>query len=122
LQTYGKLDSKFRFVILVSKRAKQLLKGAKPKVRIKSRNPIRIAQHEVREGLVDFDILQDGPEGLVEADEQVFTPEDEAEDTDIGAGESGESYDEESAERDEDEGEETDEESEEEGGAEHEDE
>lgn len=121
MQTYGKIDSKFRFVILASKRAKQLLKGAKPKLRTRTRNPIRIAQIEVKEGLVEYDILQTRPEDLVEADEQVFTPDEEAEDTDIGAGESGESYEEEPAEREE-EGEETDELSEEEGSAEHEDE
>lgn len=86
LQTYGKLDSKFRFVIVASKRAKQLLKGAKVKIRTKSRNPIRIAQAEVREGLVDFDIIQDRPEDLLEADEQVFTPDDEIDDLDGAAG------------------------------------
>ncbi len=122
MQTYGKLDSKFRFVILASKRAKQLLKGAKPKLRTRTRNPIRIAQIEVKEGLVEYDILQDRPEDLVEADEKVFTPDDEAEDTDIGAGESGEGYEEEPAEREEDGGEETDELSEEEGSTEREDE
>ncbi len=122
MQTYGKIDSKFRFVILASKRAKQLLRGAKPKVKTRTRNPIRIAQFEVKEGLVDYDILQTRPEDLVEADEQVFTPDEEAEDTDIGAGESGESYDEEPAEREEEEGEETEELAEEEGGAGHEDE
>jgi DNA-directed RNA polymerase omega subunit len=86
LQTYGKLDSKFRFVIVASKRAKQLLKGAKVKIRTKSRNPIRIAQAEVREGLIDFDILQARPEDLLETDEQVFTPDDEIDDLDGSAG------------------------------------
>ncbi len=86
MQTYGKLDSKFRFVIVASKRAKQLLKGAKVKIRTKSRNPIRIAQAEVREGLVDFDILQARPEDLLETDEQVFTPDDEIDDLDGSAG------------------------------------
>ncbi|MDD8026984.1 MAG: DNA-directed RNA polymerase subunit omega, partial [Acidobacteriota bacterium] len=84
MQTYGKLDSKFRFVIVASKRAKQLLKGAKVKIRTKSRNPIRIAQAEVRAGLVDFDILQDRSEDLLEADEQVFAPDDEPDDLDAG--------------------------------------
>lgn len=53
----NKPDSRFQFVILAAKRAKQLLKGAKPKIKTKSRNPIRIAQEEVRLGLIDFEIL-----------------------------------------------------------------
>ena len=97
MQTYGKLDSKFRFVILAAKRAKQLLKGAKPKIRTKSRNPIRIAQLEVKEGLVDYEILQANPEDGVEEDKEVFTAEDEIDDTDTGA--AGEAdYEEEGAE------------------------
>ncbi len=107
MQTYGKLDSKFRFVIVASKRAKQLLKGAKVKIRTKSRNPIRIAQTEVREGLIDFDILQVRPEDLLEADEQVFTPDDEADDLDAGGG--GDDEAEEGAEPGEEEGAEFDE-------------
>jgi DNA-directed RNA polymerase omega subunit len=109
LQTYGKLDSKFRFVIVASKRAKQLLKGAKVKIRTKSRNPIRIAQAEVREGLVDFDILQARPEDLLETDEQVFTPDDEIDDLDGSAG-AGDDEAEEGAEAGEEEGPEFDEE------------
>lgn len=91
MQTYGKLDSKFRFVIVASKRAKQLLKGAKVKIRTKSRNPIRIAQAEVRAGLVDFDILQVRSEDLLEADEQVFAPDDEPDDLDAAGGADDES-------------------------------
>lgn len=50
-------ESRFQFVLLAAKRAKQLLKGAKPKIKTKSRNPIRIAQEEVRLGLIDYEIL-----------------------------------------------------------------
>lgn len=53
----GKPESRFQFVILAAKRARQLLKGAKPKIKTKSRNPIRIAQEEIKMGLVDFEIL-----------------------------------------------------------------
>lgn len=108
MHTYGKLDSKFRFVIVASKRAKQLLKGAKVKIRTKSRNPIRIAQAEVREGLVDFDILQARPEDLLEADEQVFTPDEEIDDLDGSAG-AADDESEEGAESGEEEGPEFDE-------------
>jgi DNA-directed RNA polymerase omega subunit len=102
VQTYGKLDSKFRFVILASKRAKQLLKGSKVKIRTKSRNPIRIAQIEVKAGLVDYDIIQPRLEDGLEADKEVFTPDDEIEDLDGGAGVEG--YEEEAEEHEAEEG------------------
>jgi DNA-directed RNA polymerase omega subunit len=72
LQTYGKIDSKFRFVILASKRAKQLLKGSKVKVRTKSKNPIRIAQIEVKAGVVDYEIIKPLREDAPELEEQVL--------------------------------------------------
>jgi DNA-directed RNA polymerase omega subunit len=73
LQTYGKVDSKFRFVIVASKRAKQILRGSKVKVRTKSKNPIRIAQIEVKAGLVDYEILKSAHENLAEVEEQVLS-------------------------------------------------
>ena len=87
MQTFGKIDSKFRFVILASKRAKQILKGAKVKVRSKSKNPIRIAQIEMKEGLIDFEILQPKREDGLEVEEQVLSVNDGAEDAeDSGRG------------------------------------
>lgn len=58
MKTYGDLDSKFRFVILASKRAKELLHGAKSRVKSKSKNPIRVAQEEVHSGAVDYEIIE----------------------------------------------------------------
>jgi DNA-directed RNA polymerase omega subunit len=87
VQTFGKIDSKFRFVILASKRAKQILKGAKVKVRSKSKNPIRIAQIEMKEGLIDFEILQPKREDALEVEEQVLSVDNGAEDVeDSGKG------------------------------------
>jgi DNA-directed RNA polymerase omega subunit len=51
------IDSRYRFVIIASKRGKQLLKGAKPKIETQSKNLIRIAQEEVAKGLVKYEIL-----------------------------------------------------------------
>lgn len=73
MQTYGKVDSKFRFVIVASKRAKQILRGSKIKIRTKSKNPIRIAQIEVKAGLVDYEILKPIQEELAEVEEQVLS-------------------------------------------------
>jgi DNA-directed RNA polymerase omega subunit len=70
---YGhNIDSKFRFVIVASKRAKQLLRGSKPKLRSKSRNLIRIAQQEVSAGSIEFEILPVGKEEFPEAEDRVL--------------------------------------------------
>jgi DNA-directed RNA polymerase subunit K/omega len=85
LNRFGNIDSKFRFVILASKRAKQLLKGAKPKIKTKSRN--RIAQTEVRSGVVEYEILPTQKEEYREQEDRVFVGEgihDEAIDVDEG--------------------------------------
>jgi DNA-directed RNA polymerase subunit omega len=55
-------DSKFRFVIVAAQRAKQLLKGERPRIKSKYKNPIRIAQEEVRTGAVQYEILPYQPE------------------------------------------------------------
>ncbi|MBC7364633.1 MAG: DNA-directed RNA polymerase subunit omega [Candidatus Aminicenantes bacterium] len=53
----NKFDSKFRFVIVAAQRAKQLLKGAQPKIKTKYKSPIRIAEEEVKSGAVKYEIL-----------------------------------------------------------------
>jgi DNA-directed RNA polymerase subunit omega len=68
----GKIDSKYRFIILASKRAKQLLKGAKPKIQTRSKNPIRIAQTEVREGLIEYEIIPARMDDIPERDDRIF--------------------------------------------------
>jgi len=75
LKEFGDIDSKFRFVILASKRAKLLLKGAKPKLKSKSKSLIRIAQEEVQEGLVDYEIIPPKEEEFHEAKDEVFIGE-----------------------------------------------
>jgi DNA-directed RNA polymerase subunit omega len=74
LKHYGNIDSKYRFVIIAAKRAKELLKGAKPRLKTRSRNPIRIAQSEVKMGLVDYEILKAKKEELTDED-RVFLGE-----------------------------------------------
>jgi DNA-directed RNA polymerase subunit K/omega len=90
LNRFGNIDSKFRFVILASKRAKQLLKGAKPKVKAKSRNPIRLAQSEVRSGVIEYEILPMTKDEVIEQEDRIFVGEgihEEApESEDAGAG------------------------------------
>ena len=78
LKNYGDIDSKFRYVILAAMRAKQLLSGAKPRVKSKSRNLIRVAQEEVKQGLVDYEIVKTAKEEIEEisdSDEDMFIGE-----------------------------------------------
>lgn len=75
MKTYGDIGSKFRFVILTSMRAKQLLRGAKPSIKSKSKNLIRVAQEEVKKGLIDYEIVQDKQEPFHEPYEEMLIGE-----------------------------------------------
>ena len=75
MKEYGEIDSKFRYVILVSKRAKQLLKGAKPKIKSRTKNLIRVAQEEVDKGLVDFELVQPKIDELHSVEDDIFIGE-----------------------------------------------
>jgi len=49
-----KIDSKFRFVLLASKRAEQMVRGARPKVESVSRKPTRVAMNEVLDDRIEW--------------------------------------------------------------------
>jgi len=51
------VDSKFRFILVAAKRARQLQAGAKPLIQTASKKVTRIAQQEVEAGLVPFEVL-----------------------------------------------------------------
>ena len=90
MKELGNVDSKYRFVIVASKRAKELLKGAKSRLKSKSRNPVRIAQNEVKLGLVEFEILKAKKEEVQEPEDRVFLGEEvggELEEEGVGGGE-----------------------------------
>jgi DNA-directed RNA polymerase omega subunit len=115
LENIGNVDSKYRFVILAAKRAKQLLRGVKPKIKAKSKNLIRIAQTEVRSGLIEYEILPTQLDELLNREDQAFVGDElaagSAESDDVSAkaeeDESGEEDEEEDGEEDgEEEGEE----------------
>lgn len=77
MKEYKEAESKFRFVILAAKRAKQLLKGAKPKIKTGSRNLIRVAQEEIHRGLIDYRVLQ--PDQEIQETKEEEKPAEEAE-------------------------------------------
>jgi DNA-directed RNA polymerase subunit omega len=58
------IGSKYRFIIIAAERAKQLQNRARPKVKIRSNKPAKIAMKEVEEGLISFEILPIEPKEL----------------------------------------------------------
>ena len=55
------IDSKYRLVLLAAKRAKQLQKGAKPRVQSASKKTTRVALEEIQRGLVQYQHLVKDP-------------------------------------------------------------
>ena len=53
-QALEQYDSKFRFVLLASNRAEQLVRGARPKLEGISKKPTRVAMEELKSGLVPW--------------------------------------------------------------------
>ncbi len=51
------IDSKFRFVHVAARRARQLQSGAQPLIHTPSRKATRVAQEEVLAGLVEYEIV-----------------------------------------------------------------
>jgi DNA-directed RNA polymerase subunit omega len=50
------VDSKFRFILVAAKRARQLQAGAKPLIQTQSKKAARVAQSEVSSGLVPIEV------------------------------------------------------------------
>jgi DNA-directed RNA polymerase subunit omega len=51
------LDSKFRFILVAARRARQLQSGAKPLMQTPTKRSTRVAQQEVGAGLVPIEML-----------------------------------------------------------------
>ncbi len=52
------IDSKFRFILIAAKRARQLQSGARPLVQTAAKKPTKVAAQEVEAGLVPFEMLE----------------------------------------------------------------
>ena len=48
------IDSKYRLVLLVAKRSKQLQRGAKPRLQSNAKKFTRVALEEVQHGLINY--------------------------------------------------------------------
>jgi len=50
------VDSRFRYVLLVSKRAEQLIQGAMPKIKSRHAKPTRVAMEEIARNTVKWQL------------------------------------------------------------------
>ncbi|HEX6176721.1 MAG TPA: DNA-directed RNA polymerase subunit omega [Thermoanaerobaculia bacterium] len=50
------IDSKFRYVLLVAKRAEQLIQGAQPRVKSRHAKPTRVAMEEVEKDQIKWQL------------------------------------------------------------------
>jgi DNA-directed RNA polymerase omega subunit len=50
------VESRFRYVMLVSKRAEQLIQGASPKAKSRFTKPTRVAMEEINKNLVRWQL------------------------------------------------------------------
>ena len=57
------IESKFRFILVAAKRARQLQAGAKPLMQTQWKKATKVAQSEVLAGLVPIEVAEVQPEG-----------------------------------------------------------
>jgi DNA-directed RNA polymerase subunit omega len=57
------IDSKFRYILISAKRARQLQSGVRPLVQTQTKRATKIAQQEVSAGLIPFEIVEVKTEG-----------------------------------------------------------
>jgi len=63
------IDSRFRYVLLVSKRAEQLIQGSHPKLKSRHTKPTRVAMDEVAADVIRWQLeppIEEQPAGLTE--------------------------------------------------------
>ena len=63
------VDSRFRYVLLIAKRAEQLIQGSMPKIRSRHAKPTRVAMDEVGANAIKWQLeppVEEPPAGLTE--------------------------------------------------------
>lgn len=55
-----KVDNRYTLVTMTAKRARQLIEGEEPLVRVTSTKPVTIATNEVNEGAITYETLRVG--------------------------------------------------------------
>ncbi len=62
MKEYNGVNSKFRRVLVVSKRAKELLRGCKPLVLTREKHPLKIAVEELEKGKIGVSLVEEKEE------------------------------------------------------------
>ena len=70
IKTPPGVDSKFRYVLIAAKRARQLQSGSPPLMSAVARKPTRLAREELDNRLLKFEILAPEPEEGLESGEK----------------------------------------------------
>ncbi len=70
-----KVDNRFQLVLVATARARQLSKGVEPFVEWENDKPTVVALREIEEGYVTAKILDERPEQVSEAIEELGMPE-----------------------------------------------
>ena len=52
------IDSKFRYILISAKRARQLQSGVRPLVQAQTKKSTKVAQQEVSSGLIPFEVIE----------------------------------------------------------------
>ena len=52
------IESKFCLILVAARRARQIQSGAKPLVHTTARKPTRVAQEELKAGVLPYEVLQ----------------------------------------------------------------
>ncbi|MNM46484.1 MULTISPECIES: DNA-directed RNA polymerase subunit omega [Clostridium] len=55
-----KVDNRYSLVIVTSKRARQLIDGQEPTIKVDSKKSLTIAINEVNEGTISFEQIKEG--------------------------------------------------------------
>ena len=71
----GKVDNRFQLVLVATKRARQLARGAEPFVEWENDKPTVVALREIAEDYVTPAILDEKPEEELAAEEALAMPE-----------------------------------------------
>jgi DNA-directed RNA polymerase subunit omega len=52
------IDSKFRYILISAKRARQLQSGVRPLVQTQTKRATKVAMQEVSSGLIPFEVVE----------------------------------------------------------------
>ncbi|SEF68036.1 DNA-directed RNA polymerase subunit omega [Caloramator fervidus] len=55
-----KIDNRYSLVVVTAKRARQLVDGAQPLVKVDSNQPVTIAIHEINNGKIKYHAVKSG--------------------------------------------------------------